>query len=220
MKDNISPEEKLSRLTRGQKKPDIAADKKNATGIAGLKQAINPSATVGTDLKQGRRVSYSVYLLMQKCLSFLNIWRIIKIVFVASCLYLIIAFIYPWVGLREIKLPQIITENVSASNTELRQEVKPFEFYLQGIKGRQIFSSPIVQETERPPSNVNIDLIKDMTLVGVISGENLQAVVEDRKTHKTYYVTKGQFIGQFQVEDIEEGKIILNYNGQRLELYL
>ena len=74
--------------------------------------------------------------------------------------------------------------------------------------------------TSQPAIAANVDLLKDITLVGIITGANPQAVIEDKKSLKNYYVTKGQFIGQMQVEDIQEGKIIINYKGQKYELYL
>jgi type II secretory pathway component PulC len=65
---------------------------------------------------------------------------------------------------------------------------------------------------------VGTELMKEINLLGVISGANPQAVIEDKKSGKTYYVTEGQMIGDFQVEEIGYGKIILNYNGQKFEL--
>ena len=66
----------------------------------------------------------------------------------------------------------------------------------------------------------NTDLVKQLNLVGIIAGENPQAVIEDKNTQKTYYLNKGQFLGEIQLEDILEGKIIINHKGQRFELYL
>lgn len=203
-KDNISPEEKLLRLIRGQKKQDISIDKKPLNAITGLKP----------------KVKNSIYPLIPKYLSFPYIQKIIGIVFVVSCIFLIISFIYPWFGLRKIKLPQVTEEKMVDLKTEPRLEPKPYESYSEGIIDRQIFSSPTAQETQGPSSGVDIDLIKDINLVGIISGENPQAIIEDKKTQKTYYLSKGQFIGEFQVEDIREGKVILNFRGQRYELYL
>jgi type II secretory pathway component PulC len=153
------------------------------------------------------------------------------IAFIASCIYLIISFIYPLVGFKEVKAPLMKPENISGSEEkqEAEQKVKPYEFYLEGIRNRQIFSSVStsapIYEKEKPISSSSLeaesaDLIKNINLVGIISGENSQAVIEDKKIQKTYYLTKGQFIGEFQIEDIREGKVILNYHGKRFELYL
>ncbi len=89
------------------------------------------------------------------------------------------------------------------------------------MANRQIFVSPAEQKTEKLMiSGVNIDLIKDMSLVGIIAGENPQAIIEDKKTQKTFYLSRGQFMGEFQVKEIKEGKVILDYKGQSYELYM
>jgi len=213
MRDNISPEERLLKLIRGQKKQNNKTiDKEPSTAFA--------VADVQPPIK------YSAHPSAIRYLSPLDIRKIIFLIFGASCIYLIISFIYPLVGFKENKLPQIKQENTSETEREPEQKSKPYEFYLEGIKNRQIFGSTAtaapVQEKEKPVviSAESADLIKNINLVGIIAGENAQAVIEDKKIQKTYYLTKGQFMGEFQVEDIQDGKVILNYNGQRLELYL
>jgi type II secretory pathway component PulC len=112
-------------------------------------------------------------------------------------------------------------EKIAPQEAEPVQEVKPYEFYLEGIKSKQIFSSASrPEETARPASAASADLIKGINLVGIISGDRPQAIIEDKIMQKTYYVAKGQFVGAFQVEDIQEGKVILSYRGERFELYL
>jgi len=215
MKDNISPEERLLRLIKGEKKStlpnsprqDIAIDKKTTSDITDSNPIIqNP-----------------IYSLARTYLTFTNIQKLIPILFVASIIYLFASFIYPWIGLKKIKLPDIPEEKlkkVEGPKVELKEEPKPYEFYLQALSQRQIFSSSFIQEGAGASGVVSADLIKDINLVGIISGENPQAVIEDKKTRKTYYLNKGQFIGELQIEDIQEGKIVVNYNGQKYELYL
>jgi type II secretory pathway component PulC len=204
MRDNISPEEKLLRLIRGQKKQSTAIDKTSQDAAQGLKAG------------KSRVLNFS----FQKYLVFLNINKIIFTIFVISCIYLIFSFAYPIFMPKNIILPEITQEKITEEETGIAQRIKPYEFYAQSLKNRQIFSSASGQDSEKPKGALNADLTKDFSLIGIISGENPQAVIEDKKTEKSYYVTKGQFIGEFKVEEIQEGKIILNYNGQKFELYL
>ncbi len=205
MNDNILPEEKLLRLIRGKRSNDVSADKK--------------PGDLNADFKP--QAKYSAYLLIQKKLPFLKVDRILQAVFMTSCLYLIIVFIWPWFGAQEFKLPQATLEKGPEFKEEPARDIKPYEFYLEGIKNHPaIFSSPISQEAPKPLNQVTPDLIKDINLLGILSGENPQAIIEDKKTQKTYYLNKGQFIGELQVMDIKEGKIILNFNSQTFELNL
>jgi len=209
VRENTSPEEKLLHLIKGQRKPQEAKPESKSL----------PSVDVSS--QQPKKIKKSLSgLKIQKNLSFLNIQRIIWTFFALSCAYLIISFVYPLIGPKKIELPKVATTTTSEKEIEPPQESKPYEFYLQAIKERQIFSSAPGKETEGTASIINSDLIKDINLVGIISGASPQAVIEDKKLQKTYYVNKGQFIGEFQVEDIQEAKIILSYKGQKFELYL
>jgi type II secretory pathway component PulC len=189
MKDNISPEEKLLRLIRGGKNTEE-------------KPVIRkPIQTFSSFYSNPANIHKSIYILLA-----------------ISAIFLLTSFIYPWVGLKKIKLPDISKEKVKDKVSISKKEAKPYEFYLEGLKRRQIFATSSIQGAGISTVASQAGSIKDMNLVGIISGENPQAIIEDKKTQKTYYVAKGQFIGDFQVEDIQEGKIILNAQGQRFEL--
>ena len=167
-----------------------------------------------------KKLSLPRLKLPKKYLSFLNTRNVIRAVFIMAFIFLVVCLLYPFIALKKIKLPKITPALISQGMVELKSEVKPFEFYADEIKGKQIFSRVASGEAEKPISGANVDLVKDINLVGIITGDNPQAVIEDKKTQKSYYVTKGQSVGDFQVEEIQEGKIILNYMGQRFELSL
>ncbi|MCM8789708.1 MAG: hypothetical protein NC916_01615, partial [Candidatus Omnitrophica bacterium] len=82
-------------------------------------------------------------------------------------------------------------------------------------------SSPLVQpEAKKGNANIDLEATKDLKLLGIIFGDNPQAIIEDAKNQKTYYLNREQSIGDFIVEDIRDGKVILDYQGQKFELYL
>ncbi len=203
MKDNISPEEKLLRLIKGQKKQALSAEDK---------QSIHPGAQA---LKPA--VKLTLHNLPQKYLYFFDARKILLGVFILSCVYLGVSLVYPWLGLKKISLPKVTPERAGEPKQEPKEQVKALEFYKENMGGRQLFNSA---GSSQPNVAVNVDLLKDINLVGIITGANPQAVIEDKKSLRTYYVNKGQFIGEIQVEDIQEGKIIINYRGQKYELYL
>jgi type II secretory pathway component PulC len=209
MLDNVSPEEKLLRLIRGQKKEEKAA--KKTEGEPAPSPAVIEVRPVAQEAIQPSLKKYLTLPTIQKAVAVLT--GIASLILAAS-------FIYSWFGLKTIRLPKVKPEDTLAASALPKQEGKPFEAYLSQIKGRTIFGGVVAQEGSTPMAGINVDLAKDINLVGIVAGENPQAIIEDRKTQKTYYVTKGQFIGELQVEEIQEGKIILNYRGQRFELYL
>lgn len=220
MKDNISPEEKLLKLIRDKKK-EPQQERKTPEGQPEVKP-VSPSAimSMATASRIGKP-KLNLGVLFKNYLPFVKPRWILGFIFTISCLYLLFSFIYPFVFLKKISLPQVAAQKESGAPESIKSEQKPYEFYLEGIKDKQIFATPAaLQAANRPQSGVNVDLGKDISLVGIIAGDNPQAVVEDKKTQKSYYLGIGQFIGEYQVVDIQEGKVIVNYRGQNFELYL
>lgn len=200
MKNNILPEERLLKLIR--------VNKKTKAPVA-----------VTADINHGKKHNIKSFSINLPHLAF---GKVIKFIFFVSLFYLIISLMHPIFALREIKLPKIGTKEKTIVQKEIpavKPAIKPYEFYSLGIKQRKIFSNAAAN-LEKPIGAASADLIKDINLVGILSGESPQAIIEDKKAQKTNYLRKGQFIGQLQLEDILEGKIILNYEGQRYELYL
>ncbi len=64
------------------------------------------------------------------------------------------------------------------------------------------------------------DVLKSYTLKGIIAGENPQAIIEDVKNQKTYFLNKGQTLNNIQVEDILKDSVIVSIDGQKFELVL
>lgn len=62
------------------------------------------------------------------------------------------------------------------------------------------------------------EMLKNFTLLGIIVGDNKQAVIEDRKANRTLFLYKGDNIGKFTVYDIKESSVILDYKGEKIEL--
>lgn len=201
MNDNILPEEKLLKLIRGDRNPSAKADSM-------------------PDVSPVKKYGLKLFSLNFSKLTF---DRTIKVFFLLSFLWLIYSFMQPFRVFDKAKLPKTAKEIVSDKKQAAawpKEQTKPYSFYLEGIKGRKIFSSAPAEDTQKSIGTASADLIKDINLVGIISGEEPQAVIEDKKAQKTYYLKKGQYIGELQLEDILEGKIILNYNRQSYELYL
>jgi len=143
--------------------------------------------------------------------------------YVLISLYCIAVFTVPL-----LKKDVVTRMKFAGGNNPLQREAavpekrKGLDFYLQGTRSRQIF---VVAQEDRAalPQVAKVqagELLKDINLTGVFSGSDPQAVLENKKTQKTYYVTIGQSIEGFLVEDIQEGKVMLSYQGEKFELYL
>lgn len=207
MSDNITPEEKLLRLIRGEKK-------------------VKPKPSTPLQIKEEKDLVSSKVEIKRSFswLARINKASLKKAIFAAliiSCTYLFINLLYPFLAPKKLNISKIGREQAKETEADQIYGSKPLDYYLSVGKNRQLFVSAGVGESaEQPASIAGPDLMKNLTLVGIAAGDNPQAIIEDKKLLKTYYVSKGQMIDQFKVENILEGKIILSHGGQVYELSL
>lgn len=209
MKDSLSPEEKLLRLIRGTHKHPARPPL--------------PSGSTGGNSADSIRVASGSGKLpapFNRFFSFANARNIITLLFIVSALYLIFTFIQPLITSPADEDGAVAPEALTEPVNEPTSNVKPFQSYIEAMGSRQIFSLAESSQRSKPSAGVNVDILKDINLVGVISGDPSQAIIEDKKQQKTYYLSKDQYIGEIRIEDIQEGKVILEHKGQRYELHL
>jgi len=207
MRDNIPPEEKLLRLIRGQRQKgsrpasfEAKAAESSILSRAGSRKENWPRGLA--DL-----IGY-------------RFKRLLVAGVVISGVYFFSAIIYAFFGLRNIKLSSVAAPDRYSHSFDIPNNLIPLEVYLNNIRSKRIFVSEQYYQMGKPAVGVAMDALKDMNLVGIITGDNPQAIIEDKKNQKTYYVNKGQYIGEFLIEDILEGKVIISRNNERFELYL
>lgn len=201
----LTPEEKLLRLIKGDKpKKDV------------MRQNDNPAH----DNINRKNYLYNNIGKAYKHLTLKAIENIIITTLILSLVYLIICYFYPYYSSKEIKLEKFALNNgnlLAEEKSQIVLEEKTLDSYLKTANRDEVFKQGSFNSSNLALA-VATDIAKDLVLVGIISGASPQAVIEDKKAGKTYYVAKGQFIGQYLLEDILEGKIILKSNGQSFEL--
>ncbi|MDD4938533.1 MAG: hypothetical protein PHE18_02305 [Candidatus Omnitrophica bacterium] len=174
MKDNASPEERLLKLIRGEKKQGPALDRPKAN-------------------------------------------KFIPFILPAVSAILIFALVLPRFFPKKTDLAVEERKEDAEALPPAGEEARPYEYYAQG-PARDIFGAPASDPSAASAVKGEAQSFNDITLIGIIGGESPQAVIEDKKSQKTYTLSEGQFLGDFQVEKILEGKVILISNGRRYEL--
>ena len=100
-------------------------------------------------------------------------------------------------------------------------EMKGYSYYSNRISGRNIFGASSSIQTEAQSASGSGDAAADtLGLVGIVPGTNPQAIIEDKKAQKTYYLNKGQSFNGYVVEEISDGKVVLDYGGRKISLFL
>ena len=139
----------------------------------------------------------------------------------------IILFIYLTADftLRRLDIKQF-TQRVSATKgrsfqENVKTEVRPFLYYLEMVQRRDIFSPVKLISAENPQEEakkVLSTLVKDLKLVGISWGTDPEVIIEDTKDNKTYFLKTGDTIGKFKIETIFKDKVVLEAEGQKMEL--
>ena len=108
--------------------------------------------------------------------------------------------------------------NEVASLKERRN--KPYEYYAKEIEARDVFSRPEPEkEEEKKIVPESVDLSKSLRLVGIVLGDIPEAIIEDIKSKKIFFLHQGDEILEGRVQSIKEGKVILDYKGFEAELF-
>lgn len=84
------------------------------------------------------------------------------------------------------------------------------QFSIEAFKKSQLFRS----SGKKAPSQE----AKSFTLLGVSMGEKKIAILRDTKTNKDYYCTEGDIAGDYKVKEIAREKVVLEYQGELLEI--
>jgi len=116
-----------------------------------------------------------------------------------------------------------LLEEASLSNDPAPKEkaaLRPFEEYNEAIASRDLFQEGFVSKEEGGTTPPPQSRLKDLALIGIISGKTPQAIIEDKKEQKTYFLRTGEMLGNLRVEQILEERVTLSDDGEQFDLIL
>ncbi|MFH1201535.1 MAG: type II secretion system protein N [Candidatus Omnitrophota bacterium] len=219
MNKDISPEERLLRLIRKDASSKDGPLKKDDLGPESkLKKPPVPRKGVSLKLSLSNIVSRIGSLNFYNLKS-LN--KILLILVILSFVYLAISFIFLRPSGFKKSTASAIEQKIKEVNRPM-PEARPYSYYADEIKKRDLFRSAAFMPVNTAISREALpnELIKDLSLLGVVRGEKPQAIIEDRKTNKSYFLNIGDSIGELVLKSIQEGKVTLDYRGQKFDLFL
>ena len=237
MINEFSPEEKLLHLIKGKQNPVVPAASK----------AEEPAAqAIPREAEQVRPISDKVpveeiHKNEKKLKTVFNVNYLILGAFIIIILlagyFIFNALIYK--GDQEVEDLKLLIE--SFSEVEVPEEfgaekapitkkaaadsekaVSSFEDYQKLLNKKTIFAVPArsdskVKEVKGPSIH---DLVKDLSLVGIIPGNYPQVIIEDKRNGQTLFLKEGETINNMRVKDILSGRVILERNDETVTLSL
>jgi hypothetical protein len=118
-------------------------------------------------------------------------------------------------------------ENIPQQPREGKPEKMPdesapesFVDYEKLIKEKNIFTSaqPEKGKAAIQQGETLRAMTKDLKLVGIMPGDEPQAIIEDKKSSQTLFLKEGEMINDVEVKKIMTGKVVLGYGDEQITL--
>jgi len=195
MNDNLLPEEKLLELIR----------KDNFSGQV-------PQRRQGIVMRLTANIGRKFIVLLARA----GTGRLMSLFLFISFVVFFASFFYsPFTKAKRItssadmaiELPAVAEENAE----------KPLEYYLEQIRNNSVF---YMSKAAKKQSSQFFGAIKDIVLLGIIADEPPQAIIKDKNNKNTYYLSEGDSLGELVLLEILEGKVIIEYGGEKYEVHL
>jgi len=221
MAREISPEERLLSLIKDKKKkPGEAAGKKPPEEAAGPAEA--RSAFSKADERISGMLKGDLFrnkLFEPAALKAVNRYLLIILALLVLYFFADLVIVRPYRNVQALisKASSAYGEK-AAAGFAAEKDAAAVKDYPAYSPGRTLFGPPTggPAASEEAAGGVS----ETVGLVGIIAGDNPQAIIEDKKAQKTYYLNKGQTFNGYVVEDIGDGKVTLDYEGRKISLFL
>jgi hypothetical protein len=217
---NPSPEEKLLRIIRSKGDPSgPSATVASESGAAMQKKDSMPFPTKNYIASDAKFFSF----IPARLLEALNIFLIVMAcIGIFSILFLIYKPL-PQANTETASVrPAIFSEAVSQAKSEDKEE-DPMPQLSASASGGLFgpYSRNNDSLARSGMSQESRDISSRLNLLGVVAGEKSQAIIEDSKTSKTYFLSVGQALPDgWVVEEISKDRVRLDFNGEKIELSL
>lgn len=207
MKD-LSPEEKLLNLIKKKSRHRLHAGEEKSPDIPVPAEAVSYA------------VQKQSFMQIDNLLRLENIKTLNMILFF-MLLAIIIYFAFDIFMLSDDGLQPVLDEKQPVVETdEIKYE--PYSFYSKEFTGKRVFKLSTKEDAKRfdEPEVPIEELMANFSLLGIVSGENPQVIIEDKSANKTFFLRQGQTAGGLLLKKIEDGTITLIYKGEEFNLSL
>jgi len=133
--------------------------------------------------------------------------------------YSIVGFVFGRPDIRKVREKSLLIKEEQPAGEDLFQ-ARPFLHYLEMVRRRNIFSPIALKEDEKPEVKEKklLEMSANLILVGISLEKEPVAMIEDTKAKKTYFLKAGDTINKFKVDTISNDRVILSYQGDKIEL--
>ena len=133
--------------------------------------------------------------------------------------YSIVGFVFGRPDIRKVREKSLLIKEEQPAGEALFLP-RPFLHYLEMVRRRNIFSPIALKEDEKPEVKEKklLEMSANLSLVGISLDREPVAMIEDKKAKKTYFLKVGDTVNKFKVDTIFSDRVILSYQGDKIEL--
>jgi type II secretory pathway component PulC len=220
----LTPEKQLLRLIEESKKESISVNKvkasRQARGIFSGDVWQAKLLFLKEKILRSRKDFSSVY---EFDIRWIN--RMLELSLVFLILYLVSNVFYAFNNLKKIPIinPSLVQSTFKQIDfLEGSILKKSSSYYVEKTSQRDIFNieqkKPASTTVVRQVTEATQEAVKNLKLVGISWSENPDAMIEDSRAMRTFFVKRGQMLGEFKVKAIYKDRVILEYNNEEIEL--
>jgi hypothetical protein len=221
--ESLTPEKQLLKLIENPKQASVRVESAKREG---KKWFSFPAFKGRLDFWKGTSVKqwFSLKKFSKSAHGVEQINVILKVLIVIAALYTGYSVFSMAKGIKNAANLILPTDRVAAGDVlEPTGGLQSIAYYLEKIKGRNIFTPPMTQPTvseekaaEGAPEE---DPFKDCSLVGIAWSDDPEAMIEDTKLSRTFFMKRGQSLANgVRVVTIFKDKVILGYRDREFEL--
>lgn len=108
------------------------------------------------------------------------------------------------------------TNGTAASSVTLKSEQE----YRGLFMAKKLFR-PLVKKVYKQEKTETIDdVTRDLMLIGVVKQTALEAMIKNRRTRQTYMVRAGMMVGKVKIENVEDDKVVVSFDGAKKTLFI
>lgn len=214
MQGNSSPEEKLLDLIKKG-----TNSTKEAVPEPPKQDPVRSSpAKAGRPTSNGASVSKKLGARYPKPFPIFN--KFLVLLLVCAIVYTVFTYIHYYKTKTEI--PGEVEIEKGGELLEDTPTPPALSHYTDVLGRRQMFKlyeAPKPKPVGPPKPKITLQqLLAGYTFIGVIFGDVPQAIVEEKRTGQSFYLTAGQYLGEIKIEKIDRGRITVSYEDEMLDI--
>ena len=215
---DVTPEEKLLNLIKGnkyvkeQKKENISEQAREEV----LEKDTDASLSKKTDKANEGVVLRKKIKKANNPYSVIN--KVLILVVAISFIVMILGYRFPYKPKNEISKEV----DVSRETDTTIKKSPPLNDYTKIVNSRKmfkVFEAPKPREKGPVKPKVTLgQLLAGYTFVGIIFGDDPQAIIEEKRSKQSYYLNAGQYIGDIKIDKIDKGKVTVSYGDETMDI--